>query len=51
MAGCGVVVFALGLITTGRWATKTVTQTAALFVPVIPPADATLTWPARSSHQ
>ena len=39
MAGCGVVVFALGLVTTGQWAVKTVAQTAALFTPV-PPAGA-----------
>ena len=33
IAGCGVVVFLLGLITTGDWAAGTVARTAALFVP------------------
>jgi EmrB/QacA subfamily drug resistance transporter len=31
LAGCGVVVFVLGIITTTRWARGTVTRTAALF--------------------
>jgi predicted MFS family arabinose efflux permease len=39
LAGCGVVVFVLGLITTGRWAQGTVERTAELFSPVIPPGD------------
>jgi hypothetical protein len=31
LAGCGVLVFALGIITTTAWARGTVTRTAALF--------------------
>jgi hypothetical protein len=31
LAGCGVLVFALGIITTTTWARGTVTRTAALF--------------------
>ncbi|MBV9452154.1 MAG: MFS transporter [Streptosporangiaceae bacterium] len=34
LAGCGVAVVFLGLITTGRWARATVTRTAAQFAPV-----------------
>jgi EmrB/QacA subfamily drug resistance transporter len=33
LAGCGAVVFLLGIITTGQWARGTVTRTAALFAP------------------
>jgi predicted MFS family arabinose efflux permease len=48
LAGCGAVVFALGLITTGAWAQGTAKRTAGLLVPaggadpgspVIPPGD------------
>jgi hypothetical protein len=33
LAGCGVIVCALGLITTSRWGLATAARTAALFTP------------------
>jgi hypothetical protein len=33
LAGCGVIVFVLGLVTTSRWGQATAARTAALFAP------------------
>jgi hypothetical protein len=40
LAGCGAAVFALGLVTTSRWALGTATRTAAIFEPTEPRAPA-----------
>jgi EmrB/QacA subfamily drug resistance transporter len=53
LAGCGVVVMALGLITTSAWARGTVTRTAALFAaesaPSIDPAEEKRVGTSRSA--